>query len=562
MCLHSQAQISSAELKLISIDSQQHILKHLRPKVDITDSITALRTMQEVVASLQFDGYITASLDSAAYLEETHQAFIYVGPRFRWGEVAIKSAPGSPAISKSKKKFEVVSRSGLELSFGKLIERANNHGYPFARLKFDSISIRNGIISGDLLYDAGPVFKFDSLKVNGTPARRNYLSSYLRIWPASLFSERKFRQIQTSIDNLDYYTLRSPVQLIFHNNNANVQIDVERVKSSRFDGIVGILPNSSTSGRTLLTGEINLDLLNPFETGKELRLHWRRLKEESQFLDVGLHIPYFLRSPLGLLANFKLLKEDTTFINRSTRLGVTINASPKSDFSFFSEIKSANLLSTELIDLSSGLPENLDFRLNRYGGTYLYSNLSRNDILDEGVRVNVEASVGNKRIRRNANVDEQVYESFDNTTVLYQFDLAMVYRQRLRGRLMLNYRFSTGHIINPDLFRNDLFRLGGLNTIRGFNENSFFASNYGVSNVELRLIVDAGTYLFTFYDQAYINTNVGTSSEEDWPLGFGFGLQLSTRSGNFRFAYALGRSDDQPLNFNLSKIHFGIVNSF
>ncbi len=107
-----------------------------------------------------------------------------------------------------------------------------------------------------------------------------------------------------------------------------------------------------------------------------------------------------------------------------------------------------------------------------------------------------------------------------------------------------------------------MFRLGGLNTLRGFNENQFFASNYVLSNAELRMHFESNSFLFLFYDQSYIVTDIGDETSSDEPFGFGLGLQLNTKSGDFKFAYALGKSNSQVINFNLSKIHFGIINRF
>ena len=89
-----------------------------------------------------------------------------------------------------------------------------------------------------------------------------------------------------------------------------------------------------------------------------------------------------------------------------------------------------------------------------------------------------------------------------------------------------------------------------------------FASNYVLSNAEVRLFFEQTSFLFVFYDQSYIVTSLGDQSESSGPLGLGLGMQFSTGSGNFRFAYAVGRSSDQPFDFSLSKIHFGIISRF
>ncbi len=58
----------------------------------------------------------------------------------------------------------------------------------------------------------------------------------------------------------------------------------------------------------------------------------------------------------------------------------------------------------------ANLPENIDFGLTRYGWGYSYYTLSAKDLRDEGVRLLSEFSLGNKKIRRNSNLDDSVYE--------------------------------------------------------------------------------------------------------------------------------------------------------
>jgi hemolysin activation/secretion protein len=124
-------------------------------------------------------------------------------------------------------------------------------------------------------------------------------------------------------------------------------------------------------------------------------------------------------------------------------------------------------------------------------------------------------------------------------------------------------RLKAGSLFNNNnIFLNDLHRIGGLKTLRGFNENNFFASRYGVATLEYRLYTDETSYLLLFYDQGYIYNQLDIQHREDLPLGFGAGLSFLTRAGVFNFVYSLGASSSQKLNFNLSKIHFGLVSRF
>jgi hemolysin activation/secretion protein len=114
---------------------------------------------------------------------------------------------------------------------------------------------------------------------------------------------------------------------------------------------------------------------------------------------------------------------------------------------------------------------------------------------------------------------------------------------------------------NENLFLNDLFRLGGLKSIRGFNENFFYARSYVYINIEQRLFFDQSSFLMIFVDGGTLE-NPYFAKTIDYPVSFGAGLNLETGSGIFRFIYGVGKSNLQPLEFSYSRIHFGYLARF
>jgi outer membrane protein assembly factor BamA len=116
-----------------------------------------------------------------------------------------------------------------------------------------------------------------------------------------------------------------------------------------------------------------------------------------------------------------------------------------------------------------------------------------------------------------------------------------------------------GGLFNSLLFRSELYRLGGLNSIRGFNENEFFAVWYAIASIEQRLYFQESSFLFLFADYARINEG----KDGDFSvLGAGAGLSFLTQAGVFSLVYALGESPTQRFNPTFSKIHFGISSRF
>ena len=122
-------------------------------------------------------------------------------------------------------------------------------------------------------------------------------------------------------------------------------------------------------------------------------------------------------------------------------------------------------------------------------------------------------------------------------------------------------RGSGGFTQNQNLFLNDLFRIGGLKTIRGFNENFFYARSYGYLNTEQRLFFGENSFLLVFADIGILE-NPYFARSIDRPVSFGSGVNLDTGSGIFRFIYGVGKSNSQPLAFSYSRIHFGYLARF
>ena len=123
-----------------------------------------------------------------------------------------------------------------------------------------------------------------------------------------------------------------------------------------------------------------------------------------------------------------------------------------------------------------------------------------------------------------------------------------------------------GYIYNSSdstIFENELFRIGGLNTLRGFDEESIFASGYSIVTLEFRYLLEQNSYLYVFTNDAwYENKSSSASIREDIPYGFGAGISFETNAGIFSINYALGAQNGQTPLLKSAKIHFGFVNIF
>ncbi|HTH32604.1 MAG TPA: BamA/TamA family outer membrane protein, partial [Lacibacter sp.] len=121
---------------------------------------------------------------------------------------------------------------------------------------------------------------------------------------------------------------------------------------------------------------------------------------------------------------------------------------------------------------------------------------------------------------------------------------------------------NAGFIQSPRIFRNELYQLGGFRLLRGFDEESIFASAYAVLTLEYRILIGLNSYIYAFADGGLVRNSSQFANTSNTLIGSGLGMAFETKAGIFNIAFAAGKRDDSPLNLRQSKIHFGYVNFF
>lgn len=99
----------------------------------------------------------------------------------------------------------------------------------------------------------------------------------------------------------------------------------------------------------------------------------------------------------------------------------------------------------------------------------------------------------------------------------------------------------------------DLFRFGGVNSLRGFDEASLLSSRWLLLTSEPRFFLDPGSYLLLSIQWAQ-----GLRQNQVFQArSLGVGLGLTVKAGQFQLIYAVGAMTGTPLLLNLAKVHLG-----
>lgn len=443
-----------------------------------------------------------------------------------------------------------------------IISESENRGYPFAALRLDSLQRSGSDFSASLNLDEGPFISFDSIKVTGdSRIKPKFLSNFLQIRYGEPFSQKKVTDGISQIKTLPYLRWEGAPELSFQNEQATLYLPLADRKINSVDGIIGFLPNELDGNKLLITGQVDIALYNLGGRGRNYELHWQRFNQQSQSLLISGWEPLLLGTPIDMGLSFSLLKEDTTFLNRDFRLEFGSRILRDGYLKFFTRRQAGDLLAVNGLENLTELPNSGDFRFNNYGFNYKHILLDDVFFPRRGMAAALEFSIGNKNILQNTAIPSELYADIEMKTLQYYLTAMIEKHFYLRPQWGIWTRLSGGVVDNENLFLNDLFRLGGLRTIRGFNENFFFANQYLYLNVEPRFYFDTYSYFMIFADLGSIE-NAVLSLPRDNTFSAGMGLSLETGNGVFNFVYGLGRSNTQEFAFNLSKIHFGYTGRF
>lgn len=546
----------------IQNDNISENIKPIKYEHTLKDSLGVLREIHIYILKLHEASFLEAAMDSIIYTKKHVEAFVHVGSRHNWSMLHSGNVPdeylyksGYKQKFYSKTRFSYRELASLE---NRVIKYSENSGFPFARIELDSIQLTESYFSATLNYTSGPLIRFDTVALVGTArVKRRYIESYLGITPGALYNQQKVQNLERQLRQLQYLKVVKAPEVFFSTGKAQPVIFVNTRKCNQLDGYLGFQPNSNTSKKLLLTGEFNMNLKNLLQSGKELSIQWKRFDVQSQLLKTSYVHPRLFHSNIDMKLNFNLLKQDTSFLTLDRSAAIYLGLNSTSKIKFFTGLKSNTALGSTQMNSTQG--ENYDFKFFNYGIGYTLATLDDVFYPMKGWNITVDASTGNKKI---LNYEPLSTENAIPTSAMQWAAEANVqaFIQIGKKATLLN-QFQGGTVQSQNLVISDLYRVGGLKTLRGFNENNYYVSDYAIYTLEYRYFTDESSYVMLFANQAYVYNKIN-SDFTDWPIGFGTGISFSTKAGVFQFIYALGSAKDQPLNLNLSKIHFGLVSRF
>jgi outer membrane protein assembly factor BamA len=573
-------------LDVKSVDKPPEFLKNeIGLQTEFPSRTVCIDYVNKLPPLLQAKGFVNASLDSIFFDTASARLVLYIGQQYKWAHINIAAADRQ-VLSVSGWNGKVFSNKPMNFEQLRgfqenMLVYLENNGYPFAKIYLDSISVIEDSVNASLMIDKGPFYKIDSIRVYGNAKISNtFLQHYLDIPNGSVYNREKLLRISKKIRELSFVEEEQPSNMSLLGTGSVLNLYIKQRRSSQVNAIIGFLPNNDqlSSKKLLVTGEANINLQNAFGGGEALGLNWQQLQVKSPRLNIFYRHPYLFNSPLGVDFSFDMLRKDSSYLNIHLNLGARYVLSESQSGKIFLQhlqtIISQGGINEAQVIASKTLPDIADVSSLGLGVEFEKNKTNYRFNPRSGYLFNVGGSGGTKRIKKN----NEILELKDPSDPSFDFDglydtvKLKSYQLRLLGAVAKYFpigkqgTFKTavngGAILSDNIYRNELFQVGGYKLLRGFDEESEYLSQYAVGTLEYRYLIGLNSFFFGFVDGGWGRNNSHSSKYTHTYIGAGLGLALETKAGIFNLAWAVGKRDDTQFNLRQSKIHFGFVNYF
>ena len=178
---------------------------------------------------------------------------------------------------------------------------------------------------------------------------------------------------------------------------------------------------------------------------------------------------------------------------------------------------------------------------------YEYKNFIDDPIFPEKTRFNIRTGFGKRTSKLNENDQKYIEINFSHN--LY-----------LNKRNSINLRSQNFFLQSTNYITNELYRFGGIQSIRGFNENSLQANTVATLLTEYRFVLSSSLYMHSVLDYGFYE-DLATKYKNNL-LGLGFGFGIRSKNGLLNIVYANGSTKNQAIKLTNSVVQVKFITEF
>ncbi len=422
-----------------------------------------------------------------------------------------------------------------------ILKRMEANGYSLANLKLINFKKINQSLHADLNIQANKKRIVNDIIIEGFPKfPENYRKNLKKMFAKQTFNQSNLDKLFRTVESYRFVSQTKYPEILFTQDSTKIYLYLEKAKANRFDGFIGF--NNDEGGKVNFNGYVDLLLHNLLHSGEQFSVFWKSDGNEQTTFNVGLQLPYVFKSSFGLKTELQIFKQDSTFQNTKTSidLGYFFNYNKRVYLGYQSSE------SSDIQNVNSNFIS--DFKNTFLTGQFEYTDFKIGDFLfPEKIALHLKSGIGS----RTSKIDTQ-NQFFVQVELKHNF--------YLNAKNIFHLKSQNYYLNSDSYIVNELHRFGGINSIRGFNENSLQGSIFSSLLTEYRYVLSPGMYIHTIIDYGYFQDQ--TNDMKDSLLGLGFGFGLLTKNGLFNLVYANGSIGNQEIKLSNSIVHISFKTSF
>lgn len=429
----------------------------------------------------------------------------------------------------------------IESFLKQTIQKLEKSGYAFAKLKLINIQKKDQILTADLKLITGNKRQLNDIVIKYTDEHqqtlfpKGILKKIKKKYTKKTFNQETVNEINDDFEKFSFITQVKYPEILFTKDTTKVYIYLAKRKTNTFDGFLGF--NTTENNKTILNGYLDITLQNALRNGEQLSIYWKNDGNDQKVFSAKIDLPYLFNSPVGLKANINIFKQDSTYQNTKTEINlgylITINKRIYIGYQ-----------STE----SSDIQNSNNLKLKDYNNSFLTSNIEfiKSDYSNEisPIKSYLTLGLGTGKRTTNESTDtktEKQYLTSFNIMNNFYFD----------KKNCINIKIQNYFLKSKTYLTNELFRFGGINSVRGFPENSLQANFMASIITEYRYLLSSNLQLNSILDYCYYQDQsaILNKNKINKLLGLGIGIAVNTKKGILKLALANGSTGSKEIKF-------------
>ena len=521
------------ELILVTKDTIQNRIvseiyqtkKHLQKK-------DALDEIDRILQQVKKRGFFTARIDSISKTNKELIAYLDLGKKINEIIIVTKKDNTNGIIDSGIDSIKIKTREFSDLT-NQLLEQIDRKGNSFSEITYVNPLLKNDTLFLEMKISNSSSRKIDKVITKGyEDFPKKFITKYFLIDKNTVFSKQKLNQVSALSNKLDFIKEKKAPEVLFKKDSTHLYLFLDKIGTSSFDGLVNFSSKENGKG-LLLNGNLDLKLNNTFNTGEKFEIIWNKVSDEKTDFKINSYVPYVLNSKFSTTLEFYLYRQDSTFINTNFELKTDYSINQKSHASIlYSSEKSNYLLNISNNDLAS------------------YSNY----FIGLGYELKKSSTSNLYKYKNGLNLNLTIGKRKTDTESINQlkFHFSAFANVQINNRGYLNIKNESGLLTSKNYLFNELFRIGGANSIRGYNEQSIFTNGYSYSNIEFRYSLDTSSYLYSITDLGVYKEN--TTNKIKKLLGIGAGYQFRINNNLVNLGYVISTNSSTNAKLNSSRL--------